>query len=370
MMYLYRGFTMVFHPREPYNDLPPLPPSVDVETKTVLRRCISATRALAELKGAGDLVPNQAILINAIPLQEAKASSEVENILTTGDALYQAAAFPEGKIDPRTKEVLRYRAALKRGYDHLNKQPISVGLLREICEILLDGEVAIRSHSGTTIRNQSTGEVIYTPPDEYEVIMEKMDELERFMHNGAHLDPLICLALIHYQFEAIHPFEDGNGRTGRILNILYLVDRALLRIPVLYLSRFIIGHKNDYYRLLREVTEHQEWEGWILFILQAVEETATWTHERINAIHHLLDETTARCREDLPSHVYSRELVELIFVQPYCKIEFVVDAGISKRQTASEYLKKLEEIGILESRKVGREKIYVHTALLKLLMEP
>jgi Fic family protein len=186
----------------------------------------------------------------------------------------------------------------------------------------------------------STGEVVYTPPDEYEVIREKMNEFERFIHDGAPLDPLICLALIHYQFEAIHPFEDGNGRTGRILNILYLVERELLRIPVLYLSRFIIGHKNDYYRLLREVTERQDWEGWILFMLQAVEETATWTHARINAIHHLLDETTARCREDLPTNVYSRELVELIFVQPYCKIEFVVIAGIAKRQTASQYLKK------------------------------
>jgi len=361
---------MVYNPREPYNELPPLPPSVDVETKPVLRRCISATRALAELKGAGDLIPNQAILINAIPLQEAKASSEVENILTTGDALYHAAAFPEGKIDPRTKEVLRYRTALKRGYERLTTQPISVVLLREICEVLLEGEVAIRSRSGTTIRNLSSGEVIYTPPDEYEGIREKMDELERFIHNGAPLDPLICLALIHYQFEAIHPFEDGNGRTGRILNILYLVERGLLRIPVLYLSRFIIGHKNDYYRLLREVTENQDWEGWILFMLQAVEETAVWTHERITSIRELLEETTLRCRKELPPNVYSRELVELIFVQPYCKIEFVVDAGIAQRQTASLYLKTLEETGILASRKVGREKIYVHTALLKLLREP
>ena len=189
--------------------------------------------------------------------------------------------------------------------------------MREICEVLLEGEVAIRSRPGTAIRNQSTGEVVYTPPDEYEGIREKMDELERFIHNGAPLDPLICLPLIHYQFEAIHPFEDGNGRTGRILSILYLVKRGLLRIPVLYLSRFIIGHKNDYYRLLREVTEDQEWEESILFMLQAVEETAAWTRERITAIHGLLEETTLRCREELPPNVYSRELVKLIFVQPY-----------------------------------------------------
>jgi Fic family protein len=363
---------MKFDRKSPYNNLPPLPPSVDLESKGVLKKCVGAHRALASLKGAGNLIPNQAILINAIPLQEAKASSEIENVVTTGDKLYQASILPGAATDPQTKEVLRYRTALRRGYDRLTGQSISMGLLREVCEVLLDHEVQVRQSPGTQIENKSTGEVIYTPPDGGEILREKLDHLERFIRarDESPLDPLIRLALIHYQFEAIHPFEDGNGRTGRILNILYLVEQGLLDIPVLYLSRYIIEHKGDYYRLLRAVTEEQAWEEWVLFMLAAVENTSARTYERVRAIRHLLDETTMLCRENLPRQIYSRELVELIFVQPYCKISFAVDAGIAQRQTAAEYLQKLEEIGILESRKAGREKIFLHPALLKLLAEP
>ncbi len=363
---------MAFDRRVPYNDLPPLPPAIDLESKTILKKCVSAHRALASLKYAGNLIPNQAILINAIPLQEAKASSEIENIVTTGDQLYQASVLPGTVIDPQTKEVLRYRTALRRGYDRLKTRSISMSLLREVCEALLGHEVQYRSSSGTQITNKTIGEVVYTPPDGDEILREKLDQLENFIHlrDENLLDPLVRLALIHYQFEAIHPFEDGNGRTGRILNILYLVEQGLLDIPVLYLSRYIINHKGDYYTLLRAVTEEQEWDAWVQFMLSAVEETSAGTSKRVLAIRKLLDETTALCRENLPRQIYSRELVEMIFVQPYSKISYVVDAGIAKRQTAAEYLQKLEEIGVLESRKVGREKVFIHPALLKLLSEP
>jgi len=363
---------MKFNRSKPYNNLPPLPPSIDLESKTILKKCVSAHRALASLKSAGNLIPNQAILINAIPLQEAKASSEIENVVTTGDKLYQASILPGTIIDPQTKEVLRYRTALRRGYDLLKTQSISTSMLRGVCEVLLDHEVQYRSSSGTQITNKTTGEIVYTPPDGDEVLREKLDQLGNFIHlrNDSPLDPLVRLSLIHYQFEAIHPFEDGNGRTGRILNILYLVEQGLLDIPVLYLSRYIIDHKSDYYRLLRAVTEEQEWEAWMLFMLSAVEETSAGTYRRILSIRKLLDETTALCREMLPSQIYSRELVEMIFEQPYSKISFLVDAGIAKRQTAAEYLQQLEKIGVLESRKVGREKMFIHPALLKLLSGP
>ncbi|MEN6609230.1 MAG: Fic family protein, partial [Methanoregulaceae archaeon] len=288
------------------------------------------------------------------------------------DKLYRASILPGAAADPQTKEVLRYRAALRRGYDLIQKQRISMGLLREVCEVLLDHEVQYRQSSSTTIENKTTGKVVYTPPEGGEILREKLDQLETFirLREESPLDPLVRLALIHYQFEAIHPFEDGNGRTGRILNILYLVEQGLLDLPVLYLSRYIIDHKSDYYRLLRAVTEEQEWEAWIQFMLTAVENTATGTHRRVLAIRTLLDETTARCRDALPKQVYSKELVELIFIQPYCKISFLVDAGIAKRQTAAEYLQNLEEIGVLESQMVGREKIFIHPALLKILSEP
>jgi Fic family protein len=363
---------MKFNRSKPNNNLPPLPPPIDMESRTILKKCISAHRALSSLKGAGNLIPNQAILINAIPLQEAKASSEIENLVTTGDKLYQASILPGTVPDPQTKEVLRYRTALRRGYDLLKTQSISTSLLRGVCEVLLDHEVQYRTAPGTQIRNRTTGKVVYTPPDGGGVLREKMDHLESYIHlrDETPLDPLVRLALIHYQFEAVHPFEDGNGRTGRILNILFLVEQGLLDIPVLYLSRYIIDHKSDYYRLLRAVTEEQEWDAWVQFMLSAVEATSDGTYRRIVAIRKLLDETTALCRENLPRQIYSRELVELIFVQPYSKISFVVDAGIAKRQTAAEYLQNLEEIGVLESRKAGREKVFIHPALVKLLSEP
>lgn len=360
---------MSFDPKQPYNDLPLLPPAGELETRAVLKKCVAANRALAELKGAGDLIPNQAILINAIPLQEAKLSSEIENIVTTQDALFQAAIDEGRNTDFATKEVLRYRTALRHGSEALKREPLRVELLKELCGILRDERVNFRADNNVYVGNPTSKTITYTPPTGGRVVLEKLRNLEEFLLGEDELDPLVRMAVTHYQFEAIHPFTDGNGRTGRILNILFLLHSGLLRIPVLYLSRHLIQNKLEYYRLLRGVTERAHWEDWLLFMLAAVEETAEWTTGRIVAIRDLFDQTLARCRAKLPSKVYSKELVELVFTQPYCKIQFLVEAGIAKRQTASEYLRELEKIGVLIAEKQGREVLYKHPALLAVLAE-
>ncbi len=357
---------MAFRNNEPYNDLPMLPPRAHLESLRVMRRCVSASRALAELKGAGNLIPNQAILINAIPLQEAKLSSEIENIVTTQDALYRAAIEPAMRSDPATKEVLRYRTALRRGYDALQEgKPLDIDLVLEVCEAL--AVARLRDEEPVIIEDIAAGMVLYTPPRGRSRIVGLLQNLVDFLREPGDLDPLIRMAVAHYQFEAIHPFNDGNGRTGRILNILALVQAGLLDLPVLYLSRTIIASKQEYYRRLRAVTEAQDWEGWLLYMLAAVEETARWTTGRILAVRELFEATTERCRQELPGRVYSKELLELIFTQPYVKVKFVVDAGIVGSQAAAEYLRELERLGILESERRGREVIYRHPALLELL---
>jgi len=357
---------MAYRSNEPYNDLPMLPPRVDLETPRVMRRCVTASRALAELKGAGNLIPNQTILINAIPLQEAKLSSEIENIVTTQDELFRAAIEPPGRIDARTKEVLRYRQALRHGYDAVQSRPVDIDLLIELCRILCDSPVDLRDQEPVVIEDVAARSIIYTPPRGREQILMLLRDLTVFLQEPAGLDPLLRMAVGHYQFEAIHPFRDGNGRVGRILNILALLQAGLLEIPVLYLSRYIIQNKQEYYRRLRAVTENQDWEGWLLYMLTAVEETALWTTGRIEAIRVLFDSTLERCRIDTP-RIYSKELIELIFQQPYCKIASVVEAGIAERKTASAYLQELERIGILVGEKRGRVVIYKHPALLEVL---
>ena len=360
---------MPFDPLQPHNDLPLLPPACELETRRVLKKCVAAHRALAELKGAGDMIPNQAVLINAIPLQEAKLSSEIENIVTTQDALFQAALDESRESDPATKEVLRYRTALRRGCEVLQSGPLHISLLEELCGILRDEEVVFRSEDNVYLSNRSLRTVTYTPPVGTAVLRDKLGNLEDFLLAADELDPLVRMAVAHYQFEAIHPFTDGNGRTGRILNILFLLHAGLLRIPVLYLSRHLIQHKSEYYRMLLGVTQCAQWEEWLLFMLTGVEETAIWTTGRILAIRDLFEETLAHCRARLPSKIYSKELVEMIFTQPYCKIQFLVEAGIAKRQTASEYLQALANVGVLEGEKQGREVLYKNPALLKLLSE-
>ncbi len=363
------GWDMTFDPNIPFDALPELPPSQEIETAPVLKQCLRATRALAELKGAGGLIPDQAILINAIPLQEAQASSEIENILTTRDALFRAALDEARSADPQTKEVLRYRTALHRGYEVVRKRGLSVELLSDICSILRDEKVDFRQvGEDVFIGNSQTREVYYTPPSGGDLIAGKLENLVSWLSSNDGPDELIRMAVAHYQFEAIHPFSDGNGRTGRILNILYLIHAGLLDLPVLYLSGYIIRNKREYYRLLLEVSKGQAWESWIVFMLRGVEETARWTAGRILSIRQLLDQTIELVRRDLP-RIYTKELVELIFHQPYTKISFLVDAGIAKRQTAAEYLRALENAGILASEMAGRERIYVNLALLDLLKE-
>ena len=359
---------MSFDPQKPYNDLPLLPPKQDIETRNILRKTITAGRALAELKGLGETIPNQSMLVNSVVLQESKASSEIENIITTDDALFRAFTAKTSRVDPSTKEVLRYREALWEGYNELKKRPIlATNLFVKLVQRIKENQAAIRRTPGTTISNAATGEIIYTPPEGEAVIRDKLKNLEDYIHGEDDIDPLIKLALIHYQFETIHPFSDGNGRTGRIISILYLVFQGLLDLPVLYLSKFIIDRKNDYYRLLRRVTEKNEWEPWILYMLDAVEETATFTRKRILDIRDLMTETMEMAKETLPGRVYSKELIELLFCQPYIKGQFLVDAGIAKRKTAAEYLKDLEKTGILTGKRIGREMLYLNTRLYDLL---
>ncbi|CBG90088.1 protein adenylyltransferase Fic [Citrobacter rodentium] len=354
---------MNWNAETPYNDLPILPPDLErIETRSVLKACISARAAIAELKTAGELIPDQGLLINILPMLEAKDSSRIENILTTSDQLFQYADRADG-ADPATKEALRYRTALYDGYTHLEDYPLCTNTAVAICTKLRAVQTDIRKTPGTVLRDQNNN-VVYTPPVGEDAIRELLANWERFIHGDDDLDPLVKMAIAHYQFECIHPFPDGNGRTGRILNILYLIQSELLSLPILYLSRFILERRDDYYTLLRRVTEEGDWESWILFMLEAVESTSRWTTDKISIVRALMAETTEYVREKLPK-IYTHELVQALFAQPYCRIDNLVERGVAKRQTASTYLKQLVEIGVLEEMSVGREKLYINTRLLQ-----
>lgn len=354
------------NPAIPYNDLPPLPPKNPLETRAVLKACIRARAALAELKTAADLIPNQTVLINVLPLLEARASTEVENIVTTNDELFRQAALGEGRPDAATKEALNYRGALLAGFHSLQARPLSTATAVEVCTAIKGRPMEIRRVPGTRLANDWTGEVIYTPPEGEAVLREKLANWETFMHDFGEYDPLVRMAAAHYQFEAIHPFTDGNGRSGRVLNLLFLISEGLLREPVLYLSRYILRNRSEYYRRLNAVTREAQWEPWLLFMLQGVEETARWTTGRIAMIRRLMDNTVARLRRDAPA-IYSRELVEAIFTQAYCRIGNLIDSGIASRQTASAYLRKLTEMGVLQEIQAGREKLFLNRQFAELL---
>ena len=354
---------MNWNPEIPFNELPLLPPTLDcIETRSVLKACIRARAAIAELKTAGELIPDQGLLINILPMMEAKDSSRIENIVTTSDQLFQYADRAE-YADPATKEALRYRTALYDGFTHLEMHPLCTNTAIAICTKLRGVQTDIRKTPGTVLRDQNH-KVVYTPPVGENAIRDLMANWERFIHGEDDIDPLVKMAISHYQFECIHPFPDGNGRTGRILNILYLIQTELLSLPILYLSRFILERRNDYYTLLHSVTANGNWEAWILFILEAVENTARWTTKKIAIVRELMNEVTRYVREKLPK-VYSHELIQVLFAQPYCRIENLVERGIAKRQTASSYLKQLVEIGVLEEIIYGREKLYINTRLLQ-----
>jgi cell filamentation protein, protein adenylyltransferase len=359
-----------FSPDKPFDNLPILPPTANIETIGILKAVTKARAALAEMKGVGTIIPNPAMLINSLTLREAKASSEIENILTTQDELYVAMATEIKNIDPQIKEVLNYKRALWYGYNRLNERGIIT--TNDICKIqeeLLENSAGIRTQPGTVLKNSKTGKTIYTPPSGENIIREKLKNLEQYINEDEdEIDPLIKMAVIHYQFESIHPFYDGNGRAGRILNVLYLVYRDLLDIPILYLSSYIIESKREYYRLLNEIPKTNDWESWIIYLIKGIEETAITMTRQIKAIKNLLDETIEKVKEEAPK-IYSKELVETLFEQPYCKVAFIVKNNIAERKAAMRYLKELEYIGILKSMKRGKQQLFLNSRLYELLAE-
>ena len=355
-------------PERPYDALQPLPPAVELEPRQVLKRCVAARSALAELRVAAALIPNPAVLINTLPLLEAQASSEIENIVTTADELFRHLDTDEG-ADPATREALRYRSALLEGVRHIDERPLSTATAEAICSRIKGEEMIVRSVPGTRIASARTGAIVYTPPERKQSLRDLLTNWEEFLHepdDHAALDPLVRMAVAHYQFEAIHPFTDGNGRTGRVINSLFLVQRGLLDRPILYLSRFIITHKADYYRLLLEVTRDGAWEAWIQYMLRGIEDTARWTVAKIEAIRRLTTIVTEHLRTKHPK-LYDRDLVDVIFEQPYCRIRNVVDRGLGTRQSASRYLHGLVDAGVLREVRAGREKLFLHPRLMTLL---
>lgn len=349
----------------PFDALPLLPPQAELETRAVLKQCITARAALAELKQAAELIPNQGMLINTLPLLEAQASSEIENIVTTTDRLFQFRELDE-KADPATKEALRHGHALMHGFRTLKDRPLTTATAESVCSRIKGVEMQVRRIPGTALANEKTGQIIYTPPVGESRLRDFLANWERFLHGAPELDPLVRMAVAHYQFEAIHPFTDGNGRTGRVLNSLYLIEQNLLTLPILYLSRHIIREKADYYRLLLEVTREQAWEEWLLYLIRGVEKTATWTTAKIGAIRNLFAQTAEYVRLRAPKS-YSYELVNLIFERPYCRISDLKKASIAKRETAARYLRNLVEIGVLKEETFGREKLFLHPKFLHLL---
>lgn len=352
---------------EPNNLLKKLPPEVEIETVKILKQLTKSSRVLAELNAYSQLIPNKEILISSLALQEAKASSEIENIITTNDELYKAMSFEEIKINPATKEVLSYREALWRGVSLVQEKGfITTNIIIEIQETLEKNSGGIRKIPGTSLKNALTGETVYTPPSGESLIRELLGNLEEYYNVPDDIDPLIKLAISHYQFEAIHPFYDGNGRTGRILNILYLLKENLLASPILYMSSYIIKHKAEYYRLLGEVTSKENWEDWIMFILKAIEVTSIETLELAKNIKNLLDLTIEEVKEKLPK-IYSKELIEFIFMETYTKGTALVNQNFATRKTVNKYLKELESIGVLRSEKIGRETVYINVHLYNLI---
>jgi Fic family protein len=359
---------MAISAEKPYNQLPPLPPAREkIETVKVLRQVVKSSVALAELKGLATTLPNPSILLNAVILKEARASSEIENVITTQDKLYQALSAKGIEVDPATKEVLRYREATLYGFNFIKQKGfLSTNAIISIQKVLEENNAGIRKLPGTALRNATTNKIIYTPPDDYEICLSLMKNLENYLNEQDDISPLIKMAVQHYQFESIHPFYDGNGRTGRIINILHIILNDLLGSPILYLSEYIISNKSDYYRLLQEVRTKDNWEDWILYMLKGVERTSHETIAQIKAIQKLLTYTQEKIKKEAPK-AYDKELVEILFEHPYCKVEILTSRLKISRITASKYLKQLQDIGILKSRQVWKETLYINIKLFDLL---
>ena len=353
--------------------LQPLPlPSIDQwETRAVLKKTAEAHRYLAELKGVAASIPNEAILINTLSLQEAKDSSEIESIITTHDELYKASLFEETAISVATKEVQDYATALKQGFNVVRGNKLI--LLRDILAVqekLEHNDAGLRRLPGTDLKNARTGQVVYTPPQNHSEILELMGNLVNYINDDSlcDADPLVKMAIIHHQFESIHPFYDGNGRTGRILNILYLVSKDLLNLPILYLSRFIIKNKADYYSHLQQVRDSGHWEPWLLYMMDGIIETAKSTIILITEMKKLMGDVKHRMRAELPK-IYRQELLNNLFNHPYTKIEFVMDDLSVSRITATKYLDQLVEHNFVQKQKIGRGNYYINQPLCSLLTD-
>ena len=363
--------------KEEKYSIPSLPLPYDLETKEVLKQLNRANRKLAELKGVAQTIPNERILISSLTLQEAKDSSEVENIVTTQDDLYRAGLDPSHQfINAATKEVLFYREAINEGFRMVrNKDILTLNDIKHVQEILEQNTAGFRTTPGTQLKRENDGAVIYTPPQDGKAIVQYMSNLEQFINDDhlSQLDPLIKMAIIHHQFESIHPFYDGNGRTGRIINILYLVITGLLDLPILYLSRYITHNKGEYYRLIQAIRDKNtdnaaEWEAWILFMLKGVEVTAEDTISLVKNIGRLMAEYKNVIRPDFGSK-YNHELLNGLFYHPYTKIDHVVANMQVSRQTASKYLDRIVALGLLEKEKMGKENYYINTRLMNLFIE-
>jgi Fic family protein len=358
---------------KPTYAIPDLPPPGLIETPSVLKALARAHRFLAELKGRAATIPNQGILIDTLSLQEAKASSEIENIVTTQDELFQLNAFPESAGSPAAKEVARYRDALRYGYDEQRRLDglLTNNMLIAMFRILKKTDGTFRETPGTALKNEGTGALVYIPPQDAKEVRDEMGVLEKFINedgDGVDLDPLTRMAIIHHQFESIHPFPDGNGRIGRIINVLYLTRCGLLDIPILYLSRYITQNKGEYYRLLQVVRETGEWEEWLLYMLKGVEETSIETLRLVEAIRGLMADTKRRMRTE-HSKIYSQDLLNNLFRHPYTRIEFVQEEIGVSRPTATKYLDELAESGMLFKHREGRNNYYINQPLVALFVD-
>jgi len=349
----------------------PLPQESELESVPILKSLARAHRYLAELKGVAKSIPNEGILISSLTMQEAKDSSAIENIITTHDELFRADIAKGEKINQAAKEVENYRNALSMSYSQIKKH----GLLRiadilHIQEIIEPDKAGIRKIPGTIIGNADTGEVIYTPPQHPDEINDLLNNLVAYINDDqlSELDPLIKMAIIHHQFESVHPFYDGNGRTGRIINILYLVKNDLLDLPILYLSRYIVRTKDEYYRLLQTVRDENDWQSWVQYIVEGIEQTAKETIEFINQIRTLVADAKRRMRDQLPK-IYSQELLNNLFFHPYTKVQFVMDQVGVSRITATRYLNLLEQHGFVSKHKMGNTNYYVNEPLMRLIAQ-
>lgn len=356
--------------------IPNLPLGYDLETKEVLKQVNRSNKKLAELKGVAKTIPNERILISCLTLQEAKDSSAIENIVTTQDDLYQAGLGNQSiLVSAAAKEVLRYREAISHGFILLKKNNLlTINVIKDIQRVLVENNEGFRTVPGTSLKSSVDGRIVYTPPQDIDTINRTMSNLEQFVNDDklCDYDPLVKMAIIHHQFESIHPFGDGNGRTGRIMNILYLIQTEILDLPILYLSRFITHHKAEYYRLLQAIRDKQgdnfkEWEEWILFILKGIEETADFTIDMVKGISTLMVSFKTKIRPAFGKK-YKHDLLNNLFFHPYTKIEFLMNDLTVSRPTAAKYLEDLTSMGLLEKVKMGKENYFINTELVNLFM--